>query len=126
MRGPDFPTCQLRHAKLSGVSTKDRVGWLYPRNSILKRLVDKILLDLSQKGIERKIHEKYFGRSLECDSNPFLPVGFDIVLALFKILGIGCGVSIIFTIFEAIVINCQRATESPSSISIEPACTSFE
>ena len=32
---------------------KENVGWLYPKNSILKRIVDSVALEMTQAGIDK-------------------------------------------------------------------------
>ena len=100
----------MRHATLSGVSTTDKVGWLYPKHSILKGPIDGVMKELLQKGIERKLYDANFPRlsKIQCKVSTFRPVGLDILYVVFKILAVGCGIAIFFMIIENIVKGIQR------------------
>ena len=65
------------------MSTKDKLGWLYPKHSILKRLVDRITLEMAQAGID-----KYFDNisNMDCQSDIFVEIGFDVAQMSFYIL----------------------------------------
>ena len=97
--------CQLRHARLSGVSTRDHVGWLYPKNSILRKIIDHYMLQLAEEGMERQIYDKYFGQLFnpQCQTSSFAPLGFEIVLTLFQMLVTGCGVAMLCMLSELMV-----------------------
>ena len=42
--------CEIEEGYLDGLKTKDKSGWLYPKNSMLKSVFDPYLLKLSQIG----------------------------------------------------------------------------
>ena len=97
-------SCDTRSARLPGISTQTRVGWLYPKDSILLRLADRVMLELTQQGIERKIYDKYFGQlsNMKCEVEPYHPVGYGILMVLFKVLAFGCGVAINLVALEVL------------------------
>ena len=99
--------CDIRNARLPGISTNTRVGWLYPKDSILLRLADKVMLELTQQGIEKKIYAKYFGQlsKWKCAAEPYHPVGYGISMILFKALAFGCILAFIFLVFEKLSNN---------------------
>ena len=95
--------CKLRHGILANIRSKDISGWLYPKNSMLKRLFDKFLLNINEKGIEREIFLKYFV-SIEKDlcNVQTKPIQYHIVSTLFNVLISGCILSLIILFIEKI------------------------
>ena len=93
--------CKIRHGLLKNIRTKEFVGWLYPKNSLLKRLFDKFIISLNEKGIERKLYRKYFAPFEEdkCETEA-RAIHFHIVITLFKSLAIG-----IFTAFIVLTVE---------------------
>ena len=63
------------------------------------------MLQLAEEGFERQIYDKYFGQLFnpQCQTSSFAPVGFEIVLTLFKMLVIGCGVAMLCMLSELMV-----------------------
>ena len=101
----DKAICDLRQSQLKGISAKTLAGWLYPKNSMLKRIADNFMLLLSEEGIEKKIYDEHYGHfdfiKEQCEVEAaFIPVGFDIVLILFKILGCGSGIAVLLAMLE--------------------------
>ena len=87
------------------MSSKELVGWLYPKNSILRRVADKIMLQIAQQGIERQIYHKYYRQLsyLQCDtSSSYSPIGLDILWTVFKILACGLGIAAFIMAIEII------------------------
>ena len=66
-------------------------GWFYPKNSILKPIVDEIFHRLMQGGIfDRQEEIEPF-----CAEDQFVPVDFDFVTVFFVILSVGIPISIL-------------------------------
>ena len=102
--------CNIRIGHLDGLRGQVQSGWLYPKNSILKRHFDKFLIQLGQTGIERQIRDKYFAFMdpfTKCNT-AFNPVGLHIVAILFKILGFGLGLATLSFIFEYLIHKCTK------------------
>ena len=98
--------CKLRHGLLQNIRAKDASGWLYPKNSILKRLFDKQLLNLTEKGIIRQLYLKYFvGLEQDVCEVETKPIQFHIVVTVFNILIGGCVLAILLLILELYVKN---------------------
>ena len=53
-------------------------------------------------GIEKRIYDKYFGQLslIKCETPPFVPVGVDIMMIVFKILLTGSSISFIILLLE--------------------------
>ena len=87
----------MRSDGLSGVSVKETEGWLYPKNSILKRIIDNAALEMTQAGIDKKIYDKYFVSlsQTRCEPEPFVVIGYDICQTTFLMLIGGIVVAII-------------------------------
>ena len=88
---------------MAGMSAKEQFGWLYPKNSILRKIADKIMLELAQQGIERQIYHKYYRQlsNLQCDtSSSYNPIGLDILWMVFKIFASGFGIAVIIMTLE--------------------------
>ena len=103
--------CDLSSDSLSGVSTKDKLGWLYPKNSILKRIVDRITLEMAQAGIDKKIFDKYFDNlsNMDCESETFVEIGFDISQIIFFLLIKGIVLALAINFIEVIVNFLKRS-----------------
>ena len=71
---------------------------------MLKKLFDKLLMDLHGKGIERRIFLKYFGdfETENCVVET-KPIAFRIVSTLFKVLIFGCSLAIVILPMERLV-----------------------
>ena len=96
----DEALCSITHGLLNNIREKEVVGWLYPKNSMLKRIVDKFLFDVTQRGIEEKIRREYFQpRNLRCEAS-FRPIGFTMVVLLFKLLASGTVFGILVLMLE--------------------------
>ena len=97
--------CNIRHRMLNNVRGQELSGWLYPKNSLLKQLFDKFLINLNEKGIERKLFFKNL-IGIEEDqckaTSEAKPIDFHIVVTLFKILAFGTFLAIILLCFEII------------------------
>ena len=89
--------------------TKRIIGWLYPKNSLLKRLFDKFIISLNEKGIERKLYLKYFGNFEEdnCERET-KAIRFYIVVALFKSLAIGIFIAFIVLTVEIVFMHLRK------------------
>ena len=101
---------QIRQGHLDGLRGKVQSGWLYPKNSILKRQFDKFLFDLGQTGIERQIKEKYFFLDpfTRCET-AFTPIGIQIVAVLFNILAFGLVIALITLVLEHVFNQCKKS-----------------
>ena len=84
--------CQIRNGQLDSAKGKQRMGWLFPKNSILKKPMNDLLLQIGQSGLEKKIRDEYwnFGHEINynCD-NDYTPLELNIVWILFKVLAVG-------------------------------------
>ena len=102
--------CNIRHRMLDNVRGQELIGWLYPKNSLLKQLFDKFLTKINENGIERKLYIKYFN-GIEDDqckvTSDAKPIDFNIVVTLFKILAFGSSFAIILLCFEIV---CKHLT----------------
>ena len=106
--GPDS-ICKIRHGLLDNIRSKQFTGWLYPKNSLLKRLFDRFIIELSENGIERKVFFKYFVDLPQdkCETKT-KPIQFHIVVTLFTMLGLGCILGLSFLCFEIISIHIRK------------------
>ena len=77
-------------------------GWMYPKNSMLKRIFDHEILEIYERGIGDKLlkHHKNFQEPSE-----FVPVNFEFALLLFAILTIGVILSLCTFVLELFEIN---------------------
>ena len=91
---------------------KENVGWLYPKNSILKKIIDNVALEMTQTGIDKKIYDKYFASLSQttCEPEPFVVIGYDICQATFLML---IGGSVIA--FIILSLELEKALKSPSN-----------
>ena len=100
----DYP-CDIRSDSLSGVSARNDLGWLYPKNSILRRAIDRLTLEMAQAGIEQKIFDKYFDvlSNTKCEPEPFVEIGYDICDTSFNILIFGGAFAFTIITIELVV-----------------------
>ena len=86
--------CQIRDGQLDSAKGKLPVGWLFPKNSILKKPMDDLLLQVTQSGLQQKLMDKYwsFEQKINCDFE-YTPLELNIVWILFKALAIGSGLA---------------------------------
>ena len=97
--------CDIRHKVLNDARAQELVGWLYPKNSLLRKLFDKFLINLYEQGIERRLFSKHFigVEEDQCNmSSETTPIAFQIVAILFKILAFGCILAIILLSLEIV------------------------
>ena len=101
--------CNIRHEYLENIRSKEFVGWLYPKNSMLKRLFDKFIISLNEKGIDRKLYRKYFTAFEEdkCETDT-RAIHFNIVVTLFKSLAIGIFIAFIVLTVEIVFRHLKR------------------
>ena len=86
---------------------------MYPKNSIVRRIADEVMLEMAQSGIERKIFDKYFGylSDIDCESVPFAPLGYEILLITFEILAIGILLAMILVVLELCIKRGLRCNQ---------------
>ena len=97
-------TCKLREGKLLQWNSPANMGWMYPKNSMLKRLFNKAILETTEEGVERKIYNKYFpNEDPSLCQQGFRPIGYEIVQSLFFILILGIGSSVVIFVIEKII-----------------------
>ena len=72
-------------------------GWMYPQNSLIKKIFDHQIHKLKESGIVDKFVDR---REFEDEPDELLAVNFQFVLILFVILSLGVVLSIIIFIFE--------------------------
>ena len=96
--------CKIRHGLLENIRPKRAIGWLYPKNSLLKRLFEKFIISLNEKGIERKLYHKYYAAFEEdkCETET-RGIHFNIVVTLFKSLAIGIFIAFIVLTVEVVL-----------------------
>ena len=84
----------FRDGQLDSAKGKLPVGWLFPKNSILKKPMDDLLLQVTQSGLQQKLMDKYwsFEQKINCDFE-YTPLELNIVWILFKALAIGSGLA---------------------------------
>ena len=101
--------CKIRHGLLENIRTKRAVGWLYPKNSLLKRLFDKFIISLNEKGIERKLYRKYYANFEDdkCETET-RAIHFKIVVALFKLLAIGIFIAFVVLTIEIVFMYLRK------------------
>ena len=93
--------CQIRDGQLDSVKGKQRMGWLFPKNSILKNPTNDLLLQFTQSGLEQKIRDQYwsFVHAINCEIE-YTPLELNIVWILFKALAIGSGLAFVVFFME--------------------------
>ena len=101
--------CQIRDGQLDSAKGKERLGWLFPKNSILKKPMNDLLLQLSQNGLEKKIRDHYwsFGHEINCDID-YTPLELNIVWILFKALAVGSGSAFGLYFIEVLFVYTQK------------------
>ena len=100
--------CFVRDGQLDSAKGKLRMGWLLPKNSILKKPMNDILLQVIQSGLEQQIRNKYwsFAHHVNCDAE-YTPLEMNIVWILFKILAVGSGLACCTFLIELIFVYKQ-------------------
>ena len=100
--------CKIRHGLLDNIRTKEYVGWLYPKNSLLKRLFDKFIIRLNEEGIERKLFLEHFVALDEdkCETET-KAIHFHIVVTLFKSLALGIFIACIVLNVEIVFMRLK-------------------
>ena len=90
-----------RHSVLDNLRDMRGSGWLYPKNSMLKKLFDKFLIKINENGIHYQISQKYFLDESQdvCRVEP-KPIEYRIVTSVFTLLIIGCFVEICLLVME--------------------------
>ena len=103
--------CKIRHGLLDNIRTKEYVGWLYPKNSLLKRLFDKFIIRLNEEGIERKLFLEHFVALDEdkCKTET-KAIHFHIVVTLFKSLAMGIFIAFIVLTVEIVFMRHKSQT----------------
>ena len=98
--------CQIRDGQLDSAKGKLGNGWLFPKNSILKKPMDDLLLQVTQSGLQEKLMDKYwsFEQKINCDFE-YTPLEMNIVWILFKALAIGSGLAF-GTLFTELLFKC--------------------
>ena len=98
--------CQIRDGQLDSAKGKLGNGWLFPKNSILKKPMDDLLLQVTQSGLQEKLMDKYwsFEQNINCDFE-YTPLDMNIVWILFKALAIGSGLAF-GTLFTELLFKC--------------------
>ena len=89
----DFTTSQVRDFP------KMPYGWFYPKNSILRRIIDPFLHQFLEGGIFNR-KEKI---EPDCVADEFVSVNIDFVTVFFVVLNIGISISILTFCVEKIV-----------------------
>ena len=98
--------CDLRYTQLDEVKSNIKTGWLYPKNSMLRPIIDGFLIDLHRLGIQSKLEANYWEATDDEESkcvSDFHSVGMRIMIVLFKLLSIGIGLATLTFIIEVCV-----------------------
>ena len=116
MEGSD-QLCQIRDGQLDSVKGKQRMGWLFPKNSILKAPMNDLLLQVSQSGLEKKIRDQYwnFGHEINCDID-YTPLELNIIWILFKSLAVGTGLAVGIYFMEVLFVYIQKVVNQIKSV----------
>ena len=78
-------------------------GWMYPKNSILQPMFDKIMLKLYQNGVMEKLKEKYLPKPICNKQKSYPQVDFEFTKLIFFILFFGAISSVFLCIGEKIL-----------------------
>lgn len=99
--------CDLRTMKMN--LGGGRIGWMYPKNSMLRPLFDKFLVTQDETGVEQSIRMKYFEPPLgECSGDTGSEtsvIGYDLVINFFFFLIIG-------SVGAIVIAGIERLTKS--------------
>ena len=76
------------------------IGWLFPKNSILKPLFDWFYMRKREHGMIQKLHDEQYNYKKDCATEPFNSVDFQTVTLLFVLLSVGVLLAIILFIAE--------------------------
>ena len=109
--------CQIRDGQLDSVKGKQRMGWLFPKNSILKKPMNDLLLQIGQSGLEKKIRDQYwnFGHEINCDID-YTPLELNIIWILFKSLAVGTGLAVGIYFMEVLFVYIQKVVNQIKSV----------
>ena len=93
--------CQIRDGQLDSAKGRLTMGWLFPKNYILKNPTNDLLLQFTQSGLEQKIRDQYwsFVHAINCEIE-YTPLELNIVWILFKALAIGSGLAFVVFFME--------------------------
>ena len=94
--------CQISWVQLEDGAAQIPQGWLLPKNSLLKKIFDKHLIEISAAGIDHHLLNKYFGHLTSPDfcSSQLVIVDYSMVGILFYLLTGGSILGLIFLVFE--------------------------
>ena len=116
--------CQIRDGKLDSAKGKQSMGWLFPKESILKKPMDDLLLQVAQSGLGQKLQDKYWsipgiGQEINCDIE-YTPLELNIVWILFKALAIGSGLAFGILLSELFLVYISERPNCLFSGSAKP------
>lgn len=83
------------------------VGWMYPKNSILKPLFDEIFLQLEEKGIKQREYQQ--SPSGEVQSSQLIKVDLGFTTLIFAILFCGTVLALVLFIAELLWNHCSSS-----------------
>lgn len=77
-------------------------AWMYPKNSVLQPIFDRVFFEMGEKGISSKIAEPYKASNQGvCETgNELIQVNLSFVGIVFTILCVGVGLCILVLIME--------------------------
>ena len=85
---------------------KSPMGWLFPRNSMLKQLFDGFIMRKKEHGLIQKLYDDQYNHKTECTNEPFNSIDFQTVTLLFALLSVGVILAIIsFAVERYLFIN---------------------
>ena len=78
----------------------ENIGWLFPMNSILKRLFNRFLMKHRENGIIQKLQAHYFKSAVYCQTDSFNQIDLMTLSTLFGLLLFGIIVAVFTTCIE--------------------------
>ena len=81
---------------------------MYPKNSILQPLFDKLMLEVSEAGVVEQIQQTFHKKTTCTEAQEFTEIGIDFVKVLFMLLCCGVVTSLIVLIAEHRMIRIKQ------------------
>ena len=91
----DWDQCQFDAKTLTEIKDT-KIGWLFPKDSILKKLFEWFYLRKRENGVIQKLYDRHFKEKIGCnDDKSFNQIDIHTVLLLFALLAVGVTVAIV-------------------------------
>ena len=65
---------------------KNKIGWLFPNNSILRPLFDRFFMKHRENGVIAKLKREFMKNEVTCPTEPFNQIDFKTLGVLFGLL----------------------------------------